>query len=570
MKKTQRKDTLRNIWKEKVSFFSIAIIAFIAISAYLGIYLSAEGLMASADSYYQRMNFRDFELSSTMLLGEEDIEALRSMEGISDVEGVFQTSGRITTENGFERVTLISLTERINTVEVLDGRIPEHNGECALEAELAEFLGKSVGDEIKVTDAKGKKPEYIKENSFVVTGIVYHPDLYAVKDQTPGNRYIIVKPACFDGDALKDSYMKAIVRIEKADGISYYDEEYKGLISETKDRIDSWNKEREVERLATIQARYQEELEPLEDEIAEKENELNDGRKTLDDGYKALTEGEEELKAGEEELAAGEIELANAKARLDAAKAELAEGEAELATSKSELDAAESQLVAAKATLDSGNNTLVQGYNQAESKKEEIRNALRSALANVLTEEEMAEIPWADAEYIDDASNPDLTIKYFYILSSADPIDLSYNLLEKADEWKSIIRSALEGSGYEDKYDEIIDYIENQELIQSWIDSYKGMLNQIKEWDEGHMAYLKGLDEYNAGVSKFNDGKAKYEAGLAEYNAALAQYNGGKVQYEAGLAEYNAALAKLKASRSELEAVQSVPSVFYQKPVKYH
>ena len=89
MKKTQWKDTIRNILKEKVSYLSIMIIALLAVTAYLGINFGAEALRVNANRYYQKLHYRDLELSSTMLLGEDDLAALLEQEGVADAEGVF-------------------------------------------------------------------------------------------------------------------------------------------------------------------------------------------------------------------------------------------------------------------------------------------------------------------------------------------------------------------------------------------------------------------------------------------------------------------------------------------------
>ena len=90
MKKTQWKDSIRNIRKEKVSFISIAIIALLAVASYLGINFTSEAMRQNADNFYRKTHVRDFEISSTMLLGEEDLQSLPEVKvilsGMSDEE----------------------------------------------------------------------------------------------------------------------------------------------------------------------------------------------------------------------------------------------------------------------------------------------------------------------------------------------------------------------------------------------------------------------------------------------------------------------------------------------------
>ena len=89
MKKTQRKDAFRNICKQFVSYFSIIVISMLAVTAFLGINYSADALIGNASDYMNRLSFRDAEITSTMLVTENDIEAIRNMEGISEAEGVY-------------------------------------------------------------------------------------------------------------------------------------------------------------------------------------------------------------------------------------------------------------------------------------------------------------------------------------------------------------------------------------------------------------------------------------------------------------------------------------------------
>ena len=50
MKKTQLKDALRNIWKQKVSFLSIIVIALLGVTTFLGIGYSAAALRRNAST----------------------------------------------------------------------------------------------------------------------------------------------------------------------------------------------------------------------------------------------------------------------------------------------------------------------------------------------------------------------------------------------------------------------------------------------------------------------------------------------------------------------------------------
>ena len=63
MKRTQKKDAVRNILRQKVSYISIIVIAMLAVMAYLGIAYSSDAISAQAARYYDRMHFRDAEVN---------------------------------------------------------------------------------------------------------------------------------------------------------------------------------------------------------------------------------------------------------------------------------------------------------------------------------------------------------------------------------------------------------------------------------------------------------------------------------------------------------------------------
>ena len=86
MKKTQILDARRNIQVQMVSFISIVVIAMVAVSAYLGIAYPATALRKGTSDYYNRLRFWDLEVSSTLLMDEDDLEALRAIDGVGTVE----------------------------------------------------------------------------------------------------------------------------------------------------------------------------------------------------------------------------------------------------------------------------------------------------------------------------------------------------------------------------------------------------------------------------------------------------------------------------------------------------
>ena len=572
MKKTQFKDTLRNIWKEKISFISIAIIALLAVAAYLGINFTSEAMRANADNFYHRNHFRDLEITSTMLLGEDDIESLSQLPEVADVEGIYIANGKVPKGSGRENVSVVSVSQRINTLEIVEGRLPEKKGECAIEKDLSTKTGMKIGETITVTDVHGDCPEYINENTFEITGIIYHPDLYALQNQTPGNRYIMVIPEVFNQDAFNDSYMKALVRIEKPQGISYFDKDYISLVSSAKESLEEWGKDREVKRRETFQEAAVEKLEDSKQELADAEKELEEGRKTLDEKQKELAEGEKLAKEGKDQLDAGKAELEKAEAELREGERELANGEGELKAAKAQLDEAASKLRSSKNVLDQSaekleegkreldeaNKQLVDSYNAAEDAKEKERKEWKEIFREVVPELDVDSFNWAKPRYIAEAGDENLRIGDFKVFEDGPVLDLYYAVSGEAE---SRAYEIVKGTKYEKYYLDIKEYLKQDEVAQRIAARMTEIAGGIKQWEDGKTQYIKGQGEYNEAYSQYQTGLSQYNAGLEKYNQGLSEYNAGLEEYEAagrkieeGWDEYNAGKVTYDEKYAEYES----------------
>ena len=177
MKPTQRKDALRNIGKQKVSYLSIVVIALMGVTAFLGICYAAAAMKLNGSRAYDELDFRDIEVISTHLLTAEDLDALKNTEGVLDVEPLWQTGVNAYAGEARERAVVITVTERLNRPNVREGRLPQNASECAVEKLLAEKMGLQVGDTIEwleMTEATGQY--FLSPQNLFVTGIINSPD----------------------------------------------------------------------------------------------------------------------------------------------------------------------------------------------------------------------------------------------------------------------------------------------------------------------------------------------------------------------------------------------------------
>ena len=237
MKKTQTKDSLRNIKKQIVSYISIIIIAMIGVTTYLGIDYSSSAMCVNASQIYNSHNFRDVEIISTLLFTEEDLSNIKNVEGVTDAEPVRTTSAKILCGEKRESVNVITVTERINIPEICEGRLPADVSECAVERGLADKLGLKAGDTVKLTGTGGGAAEFMRYTDFTVVGIIMHPD--HINSVVPEPSYVSVTWDAFGSDDLGECFMKVDLLTDKAANVDRYSESYKKTVAELCDKLEA-------------------------------------------------------------------------------------------------------------------------------------------------------------------------------------------------------------------------------------------------------------------------------------------------------------------------------------------
>lgn len=566
MKRTQIIDALRNIRKQLVSFLSITVIAALGVTIFLGLDFSASAIERNASAFYNENDFRDIEAVSTLLFSKADIDAVRTVEGVRDAENVYTTNAKTAQSEIRTDVQVLSLTERINLPFVYEGRLPEAEDECAPERMLCEQMGWKIGDRISVTETADGIGSYLKTHTFVVCGIVLHPD--HVCATVPTTPYIMVTQDAFDRAALADSCMKIEIQTEHEPNVNRYDQAYAATVASVM---------RQLEELAGTRTglREQEVRSLAADKIAENREKLDDAERQLKDARAELDAGKETLADGERQYADGEAKLADARAELDDAKRQLEEGEQTLKDSRAQLDDAKAQLEAGAAKLDAAKSKLkdakaqlVSGWNTIEDAKTEIRDTIREKIESAINRDSSEWIRWASRE--DANPNSASQTADAFRITEGYTFHFGGSLQEKIDSFlasaelpDAFLRVVFEETGCEGEYTpeaaRAALAAELASVAGTYGEQYDRMADGCSQWDAGHAAYLdgrsqylQGLAQYNDALALYNDGEAQYAEGLQKYEDAYARYLDGEAQYEQGVKDLAAAREELEEGRRKL------------------
>lgn len=242
MKHMQRTDAIRNILRQRVSWISIVVIAMLAVVVFLGITYASDGMSLNLTDYYEQQKLWDLEVNSTVLLSDEDLAAIRNIDGIGDVEGGCETQAALHGDGWSEHVTAISLTERISLPVVTAGRLPQTADECMVEAHLAEKTGIQPGDQVTLDGSS-----ILRETKYTVTGTFNNPEHNSFI--IPVTPYVILMKDAFSLE--KGTWVNARIFLENRPA-NRFDPEYRERFLEMKAILQSLGKERAPLRTAQL------------------------------------------------------------------------------------------------------------------------------------------------------------------------------------------------------------------------------------------------------------------------------------------------------------------------------
>lgn len=527
MKKTQQKDTIRNIGKRKVSFLSICIIVALGVATYLGITYTGAALEKSGSRYHVDHNTADFEMTATLGITDDDVRAVCSVEDVEDAEGVYMTSGQINKGNVHSDVDILSLTDRISRAELLSGRMPETPDECVVEDKILKKMNGKLGDTISLCSSTGVAAEYLRQKDYVITGTVIHPD--HITTNIYGNPYVLVQPAAFDTEQTEDGYMKMYVRLtDKLHG-NIFKKKYADLVKPVTERLENLSVERAKIRDIEIHDKMSKEIQDNEDKLKSAMERLSVAKKRLEKGKKILALAKEKLKDGKKQLAVGKKKLADGKKQLAEGRKKLTDAKKKLAEGKKKLDSAQKKIEKKKKKAF---NTLIKKFNRKQksslgSKKKYIKIV------------------------IDDADH------YNYLKSFEENIKAVCERRKIPEKYRNMILKEWKQNPKLEKY---------KKKLDAFADAYSLYNEKNAEYLKGEKQYRKNHDEYQKGLKKYKAAKKLYKKRMNKYRSGLEIFRKNKTEHQENWKKYKEGLKRLDTAKHKMKTMKKC--VWFQFGIK--
>lgn len=238
--KAAYKDFFRNLARNKGKFISVFFIILLGAAFFSGLRSSERDMLLSAEKYYDDSVLYDYRVISTVGLTSADIDALSSLTEVESATGAWSMDVLFDEGNNLA-VKLMSFSEEVNRPTVLEGRLPESEDECFIDAFLREKGAYSIGD--KVTFASGTSSELSDSIACTEMTIVGYGNLPQYMDLNRGSGsvgngeiegFVLVAESAF----LSDVYTEAYLTLDGAKELDSFESEYDELAKRAEKAIE--------------------------------------------------------------------------------------------------------------------------------------------------------------------------------------------------------------------------------------------------------------------------------------------------------------------------------------------
>ena len=337
-KRALRKDFYMEIRRSMGRFLSIFFIVAIGCAFFSGIRASEPDMRYSGDAYFDRKNMMDIEVISTLGLTEDDLDAIRNVDGVSAAEGGYSSDMLFTEGDNKVVVHVMSLLPSMNQVQLEEGELPEADDECALDVDYLKESSLEIGDKITlISGTDDDISDTLKNDTYTITGAVSSPEYISFQrgSTTIGNGTVTTFIAVPEESFALDVYTEIYVQSDGAKDLTAFTDAYDSRVDETEDRLEAIREDREKARYDEIMDEAQTELDDARAELADAEKELEDGRAEAE---KELADARRELEDGQAEVDSGRQELADARAQLESSRQQLTDSQAQIDQGQKELN----------------------------------------------------------------------------------------------------------------------------------------------------------------------------------------------------------------------------------------
>lgn len=284
------RSTLREIGDSAGRYLAILLIIALGVGFFAGLLACRPAFTGTAEEVFLSQDLYDFRLLSSLGFSEDSPEELARREGIACAEGALFEDVLISLGESESVFRVHSVTEEINRLTLVTGRLPEFPWECVLDADY--FGADIIGQTLPFSpNNKEETLDAFTEPGLMVVGTVRSP-LYISHERGSASigdgrvsAFAFVPRDAFSADYYTELYVTV------KDRPTAYSQAYEDMVSAWEDPLTE-----AAEELA--QSRYEEILSTGRAEIEDARTELEDAQAELDEQKEAAVDEMAERMAG--------------------------------------------------------------------------------------------------------------------------------------------------------------------------------------------------------------------------------------------------------------------------------
>ena len=509
MPATYLKDIFREIKISLGRFLSILCIVAIGVAFFAGIKASAPDMKNSADTYFDKYNVQDIQVYSTIGLTKKDVAAIKKIKGVKSVQPSFSmdTLSQIDSTQMVIKVISYGIDQKMNKIRVVEGRMPERENECLVEASSAtnKLYGTfHIGDTIKLQSGTDEAlSKSLKHTKYKIVGTCYNPNYLSYEKGSSNigsgtvNSFIYIQ----NTNVLKDYYTEVDVCVKGAKDLDCYSDEYFDVVDPVLKKIKKISNKQIDTRIQSYQSELDEKKQEATDKFKDAENQFNDAQNKIDSGLSEIQSNELKLQNSKDQINQGwneyyaNLQLLDNIPTLQNAIAQIEESEKKLP-----------ELLSQKEQVENG----LQEIN-AEGDLNTKRTLIQSSI-------DFIDIALEELENYPDSSDAE-TIR-IKLNEKKELLQGQLSLIDQAIAKKAELEAILPQiqSGIE----QIQAGVAKKAELQSQLNQ---LLNAKNELNNAYVSLISGQAQYEDGVSKIEDAKNELNKSIEQLTLSKAEFN---------------------------------------------
>ena len=509
MPATYLKDIFREIKISLGRFLSILCIVAIGVAFFAGIKASAPDMKNSADTYFDKYNVQDIQVYSTIGLTKKDVAAIKKIKGVKSVQPSFSmdTLSQIDSTQMVIKVISYGIDQKMNKIRVVEGRMPERENECLVEASSAtnKLYGTfHIGDTIKLQSGTDEAlSKSLKHTKYKIVGTCYNPNYLSYEKGSSNigsgtvNSFIYIQ----NTNVLKDYYTEVDVCVKGAKDLDCYSDEYFDVVDPVLKKIKKISNKQIDARIQSYQSELDEKKQEATDKFKDAENQFNDAQNKIDSGLSEIQSNELKLQNSKDQINQGwneyyaNLQLLDNIPTLQNAIAQIEESEKKLP-----------ELLSQKEQVENG---------LQEINAEGDLNTKRTLIQNAI---DFIDIALKKLENYPDSSDAE-TIR-IKLNEKKELLQGQLSLIDQAIAKKAELEAILPQiqSGIE----QIQAGVAKKAELQSQLNQ---LLNAKNELNNAYVSLINGQAQYEDGVSKIEDAKNELNKSIEQLTLSKAEFN---------------------------------------------